>query len=142
MGQGYGNWESTSANVEIESVKQVAIKQEIRARVQGERKKQKSGRTTSMTDKLENERNLRQSDFRSQQIIMIVLQLSIRKMIPSTCITVQQRWRLDSLSPILASLAFKRIVGLAKGILVELEELSESVQREVPFCVFFLVDDC
>jgi len=60
---------------------------------------------------------------------------------PEAEAAVQQLWRPDSLPPILASLAFKRIVRLAKGILVELEELSESVQREVSFCVFFLVDN-
>jgi len=45
------------------------------------------------------------------------------------------------LSPILASFAFKSVVGFTKGVLVELEELSESVQGEMPLGVFFLVDD-
>ena len=32
-------------------------------------------------------------------------------------------------------------MGFTKGVLVELEELSESVQGEMPLGVFFLVDD-
>jgi len=62
-------------------------------------------------------------------------------MVPSTRISIQQRRRFDSLSPILAPLAFKSIVGFAKSVLVELKELPESINREVPFGVFFLVDD-
>ena len=62
-------------------------------------------------------------------------------MVPSTSITVQQRWGLDGLSPVLATLALESVVGLTERVLVELEELSESVKREVALCVFFLVDN-
>jgi len=94
-----------------------------------------------MTDKLENKRNLRQSNFCPQQIIVVVLQFRVCKMVPGTRISVQQRRGFDSLSPILASLAFKSIVGFAKRVLVELKELPESINREVPLGVFSLVDD-
>ena len=80
-----------------------------------------------MTDKLEDKRNLRQSNFCPQQVIMIVLQLHVCKVIPSTRISIQQRRRLDGLFPVLASLAFESVMSLAKRVLVELEKLSESV---------------
>ena len=63
-------------------------------------------------------------------------------MVPGTSISVQQRRRFNSLSAVLASFALKCIVCFAKRVLVKLEKLSESVQREVTFSVFFLIDDC
>ena len=72
---------------------------------------------------------------------MIVLQLHVCKVVPSTRISVQQRWGFDGLPPVLASFAFKGVMSFTKSILVELEKLSESVDREMSFGVFFLVDD-
>jgi len=40
------------------------------------------------------------------------------------------------------TLAFKSVMGFAKCVLIELEKLSESVQRKVPFGVFLFVNDC
>lgn len=94
-----------------------------------------------MTDILENKRNLRQSHFCPQQIIVIVLQFRVSKVIPSASVPVQQRRRFDSLFSVLASLAFESVVGFTKGSLVKLEELSESIDGEVSFGVFFLIDD-
>jgi len=62
-------------------------------------------------------------------------------MIPSTRITIQQCWGFNGLSSILAPLAFKSVVGFAKGVLVELKQLSQSVQREVSLGVFSFVND-
>lgn len=72
---------------------------------------------------------------------MIVLQLCVGKMVPSTRVSVQQRRRFDGLFPVLASLAFKSVVSLAQRVLVELKELPESVYREVPLGVLFFVDN-
>ena len=41
-----------------------------------------------MTDVLEHEGNFGQSDFCSQKIVMIVLQFSVREMVPPACIQV------------------------------------------------------
>ena len=43
---------------------------------------------------------------------------------PPASISIEQRWRLDQLLPILASLAFKRIVRIRNCSLIEFEELS------------------
>ena len=72
---------------------------------------------------------------------MIVLQFSIREVVPSTGVSVQQRGRFDGLFPVLASLAFESVVSFAKCVLIELKELSESIYREVSLGVFLLVDD-
>ena len=43
---------------------------------------------------------------------------------------------------VLASLTLKSVVSFAKSVLVELEKLSESIERKVTFSVFSFVDDC
>ena len=62
-------------------------------------------------------------------------------MVPSARISIQESRGFDGLSPVLASLAFEGIVGLAKRVLVELEKLSQRIDREVTFGILFLVDN-
>jgi hypothetical protein len=42
---------------------------------------------------------------------------------------------------VLASPTLKSVVSLAESVLVELEKLSQSIEGEMTFGVFFLVDD-
>lgn len=56
-------------------------------------------------------------------------------------VSVQQRRSFDELLPIFATLALECLVRLAERVLLELKQLSESVQREVSLNVLFLVHD-
>ena len=95
-----------------------------------------------MTDVLEYEGYLRQADLGPKQIVVVVLQFAVRKVIPPATlpfsvplhgwndeanlrarITIQQRRSLHKLPAILAPLTLERLMRLAKRVLVEQEEL-------------------
>ena len=95
-----------------------------------------------MTDVLEHEGYLRQADLSPKQVVVVVLQFAVRKVIPPAIlpfsvplhgwndeanlrarITIQQRRGLNELPAVLAPFALKRLVRLAKRVLVEQEEL-------------------
>lgn len=84
-----------------------------------------------VTDKLEDERYVVKLDLCPQQIVVVVFELRISKMVPPfiyisaqitrysrrkrgvrASIPIQQRWRLDSLLSILAPLALECVVCL------------------------------
>lgn len=111
-----------------------------------------------MADILEDEGHLWQPDLGAQKVVVIVLELLVRKMIPPASnisaneldgegkglragVAIQQRLRLHCLSPVLAPLALKRLMRLAERVLVEQEQLAQRVDREVALRVLFLVDD-
>jgi len=113
-----------------------------------------------MADVLEYKGNLPLTHFRPQQVIMIILQLGIREVIPSTNkqdqfpltnqvqrkyiragISIKQSRRFDSLFPILTPLALESIVCLTDDVLFEQEQLPQLVAREMSLCVLFLVYD-
>lgn len=91
---------------------------------------------------------------------MVVLQLRVRKVIPATIdvnqlpwlllprkhlrarVSIQQGATLNDLLPVLASLTFERIMRVTYRVLVEREELSEGLEREMSLCVLFLVYHC
>ena len=56
------------------------------------------------------------------------------------CIPIKQSRRFHDLFPILAPLAFESIVRLAHSLLIELEQLTKSVNREMPLSVLLLVN--
>lgn len=56
-------------------------------------------------------------------------------------VSVEQRWRLDHLLSVLASLALEGVVRVANGFVVELEELSHRILREMSFGRLGLVVD-
>jgi hypothetical protein len=72
---------------------------------------------------------------------VIILQFHVRKVVPGTSISIQERRRFDRLFSVLTSLAFESVMSFAECVLVKLKELSESIDREVSLGVFFLVDD-
>ena len=110
-----------------------------------------------MTDILEHEGHLGLPNLCTEQIVMVVLQLAVRKMIPPESATVsthiavagddhvrarvsvEQRRRLDVLPSVPAPLALERLVRLAERVLVKQEEFPKCVQREVSLDVFLLV---
>ena len=122
----------------VEAVRQKTM-QHVKKKERGEERG--AAERESMTNVLENKRNLGQPNFCPQQIVVIVLQLHIRKMIPSTSVSIQQRGRFDDLFSVLAPLAFECVVSFAKRVLVELEKLSKRVNRKVTLCILLLVDD-
>jgi hypothetical protein len=109
-----------------------------------------------MTDVLKYKRNLRKTYFGPQQVIMIILELSVCEVIPAlnkksdgksyhweeivrASIPVQESRRFHNLLAIPASLALECVMRLAESSLVELEQLAKSTHREMPLRIFFFI---
>lgn len=91
---------------------------------------------------------------------MVVFQLHVRKVIPARFdvnqlpwllltrrhlrarIPIQQGTTLDDLLPVLATLTFERVMRITYRVLIECEELSEGLEREMSLCILFLVYHC
>lgn len=90
---------------------------------------------------LENERNLRQTQLCPEQVIVEFTQVFIRVVVPRARVTVQQCRSFDELPTVLASLALERVVSVAYGLFVELEQLTKRVNGEVALSVLGVIDD-
>ena len=113
-----------------------------------------------MANVLKDKGNIGQINLRSKQVIMVALQLGVRKVIPARMgigqlpgpllarkhlrarVSVQQGATLDDLLPVLAALTFEGVVRITHRVLVEREELSEGLKREMSLCILFLVYNC
>jgi len=95
-----------------------------------------------MRNVLENKGHFVQTDLSPQQIIMIILEFSICKVIPGASVAVQHGRRFEDLLPILAALAFKCFMGFAESTLVEEEQFPQGVDRKVSLDVFFFIHNC
>lgn len=123
------------------------------------RRKGGNGSRPLMTNVLEDERYFRFTRLRTEQIIMVVLEFTIRKVIPPNTlpsapsplqirkhhvrasITIKQRRTLDRLPPILTPLTLERLVRVAHRTLVKGKQLPQRIEGEVPFGIFLLIDD-
>lgn len=114
-----------------------------------------------MADVLENERDLWHSHLSAQEIVVVVAEFVVREMVPSVTpksdlhlpyigyyiehlrarITVQQSLSLHELLSVLATLAFEGLMRLAQRLLIEQEQFTERVEREMALDVLFLVHD-
>lgn len=112
-----------------------------------------------MTNVLEDEGNLGVINLCAKKVVVVAFQLRVGKMIPTrdvsqlswlvigprhlrARVTIQQGATLNHLLPILASLAFKRVMRIANRVLIEREELSEGLEREMSLRILFLINHC
>jgi hypothetical protein len=111
-----------------------------------------------VTDILEHKRNLRQTYFRTQKVIVIICQLGVGEMIPTTIhiqrkgtstigkhylrarITVKQSGCLCQLFAILTPLTLESVMSVAECFFIECEQLAQGIQRKVAFRVFLFID--
>lgn len=112
-----------------------------------------------MADILKCERHLRLPALCPQQVIVVALQFTVCEVIPAekaarqhcslepaccysrASVSVQQCGRLDKLLPISATFALERLMRFADSPFLELEELPESVNREVTLRILLLVNN-
>jgi len=94
-----------------------------------------------MTNVLKHKRNIANTNFGAQQIVVVVLQFRIGEVIPRAGVTVKQCLRLDYLPTVPAPLTLEGIVSFAGCSFLEKKELSQFVSTEVQFSVFQLVND-
>ena len=57
-------------------------------------------------------------------------------------VSIQQGATLGDLLPVLASFAFERVMRITYRVLVEREQLSQGLEREMSLCILFLVYHC
>lgn len=113
-----------------------------------------------MADILEGKRNFRVPALGAEEIVVVIFQLSVRKMVPSNedysteksnapismadlraGISVQQCRCFDDLSPVFASLTLECIVSVTDCFLIEEEQLPKGIDGKVPLRIFFFVYD-
>jgi hypothetical protein len=94
-----------------------------------------------MTNVLEDVRNLGETQFSTEEVVVHLSELRVGEVVPRTGVTVQQRGCLDKLPAVATPLALVRIVRIAERLGRELEQLAKVVLGKVSRSVFGFVDD-
>lgn len=99
-----------------------------------------------MTNVLEDGANSRITRLLPEQQILNLAQGAsltiINEMIPTTRIPVQHRLSLENLFPIrFTALTLERIMRIARRVRFELKQLTQGVEREMPFDILGRVDN-